>query len=105
MKAQSCKVNKNSDVSTSSSLGHNSDTVEQSKSSQTGNYDPKDLDALGQQLVWRIGRDDLTDDVVVRVGYASATGQFAGRSRLRNLSDAELEEAMRLGEIRVEWVE
>lgn len=83
---------------------------EQRQGDQTAPQTPpmpsaEELDALGQQLVWRIGRDDLTDEVVVRVGYASATGQFADRSRLRNVSDSELEEAMLYGEIRVEWVD
>ena len=63
------------------------------------------LDALGQHLVWRIGRDDLTDEVVVRVGYASAAGQFASLSRLRNVPDADLEQALAAGQIRLEWVE
>ncbi len=63
------------------------------------------LDQLGQHLVWRIGRDDYTDEVVVRVGYASASGQFASLSRLRNLPDSELAEAMQSGAVRIEWVE
>ena len=63
------------------------------------------LDALGQHLVWRMGRDDLTDEVVVRVGYASAAGQFAALSRLRNVPDAELEQALISGQLRLEWVE
>ncbi|MDO4262968.1 MAG: DUF3248 domain-containing protein [Deinococcus sp.] len=66
---------------------------------------PEALDALGQHLVWRIGRDDLTDEVVVRVGYASATGQFAGLSRLRSVPDADLEQALAGGHLRIEWVE
>lgn len=66
---------------------------------------PEALDALGQHLVWRIGRDDYTDEVVVRVGYASATGQFAGLSRLRNIPDADIEQALHSSSLRIEWVE
>ena len=66
---------------------------------------PEALDALGQHLVWRIGRDDYTDEVVVRVGYASATGQFAGLSRLRSVPDADIEQALASGTLRIEWVE
>ncbi|MFC6616622.1 DUF3248 domain-containing protein [Deinococcus radiophilus] len=66
---------------------------------------PEQLDSLGQHLVWRIGRDDVTDEIVVRVGYASATGQFASRSRLRSVSDPELQEALQSGQLRLEWVE
>ena len=66
---------------------------------------PEQLDALGHQLVWRIGRDDYSDEVVVRVGYASATGHFAALSRLRSVPDQELQQAAESGQIRVEWVE
>ena len=78
---------------------------EQSQAEGAARLTPQQLDALGQHLVWRIGRDDLTDEVVVRVGYASAAGQFASLSRLRNVPDADLEQALAAGQIRLEWVE
>lgn len=59
---------------------------------------------LGSQLVWRMGRDDLSDQVIVRVGYASATPEFGHLSRLRSVTDAELEEALEQDELVIEWV-
>ena len=47
------------------------------------------IETLGGQLVWRIGKDDLSDDVVVRLGYASATPRFAHLPRLRSATDQE----------------
>jgi Protein of unknown function (DUF3248) len=63
------------------------------------------LEALGGQLVWRIGKDDLSDDVVVRLGYASATPRFAHLPRLRSATDQELQEALEAGQINIEWVD
>lgn len=66
--------------------------------------DPQMLDALAGQLVWRIGRVSEEGPVTVRVGLARSTAAFADLPRLRNASDAELEEALASGHIRVEWV-
>lgn len=66
--------------------------------------DPRMLDALAGQLVWRIGRVSDEGPVTVRVGLARSTAAFAELPRLRNASDAELEEAVASGHIRVEWV-
>jgi Protein of unknown function (DUF3248) len=63
------------------------------------------VEALGGQLVWRIGKDDLSDDVVVRLGYASATPRFAHLPRLRSASDQELQAALEAGQINIEWVD
>ena len=63
------------------------------------------VETLGGQLVWRIGKDDLSDDVVVRLGYASATPRFAHLPRLRSASDQELQAALEAGQINIEWVD
>ena len=63
------------------------------------------LEALGGQLVWRIGKDELSDNVVVRLGYASATPRFAHLPRLRSAGDAEVQEAAQSGRLVIEWVD
>ena len=63
------------------------------------------LEALGGQLVWRIGKDDLSDEVVVRLGYASATPRFAHLPRLRSATDQELQAALEAGSVVIEWVD
>ncbi|CAM3606872.1 DUF3248 domain-containing protein [Deinococcus frigens] len=66
---------------------------------------PQELEALGGQLVWRIGKDEVSDDVIVRLGYASATPRFAHLPRLRSASDADLLLAMEGGHVVIEWVD
>lgn len=63
------------------------------------------LEALGGQLVWRIGKDETTDEVVVRVGFASATPRFSHLPRLRSASDAELQAALQGGRVVTEWID
>ena len=63
------------------------------------------LEALGGHLVWRIGKDEASEDVVVRVGYASATPRFAFLPRLRSASDAEVQDALARGAVVIEWVD
>ncbi len=63
------------------------------------------LEALGGQLVWRIGKDELSDAVVVRLGFASATPRFSHLPRLRSANDAELQTAVEAGQIVIEWVD
>lgn len=65
----------------------------------------RQLEALGAQLVWRIGKDELSDEVVVRLGYASATPRFAHLSRLRSAGDAELQAALAEHRVVIEWVD
>lgn len=62
------------------------------------------LGSLASQLLWRMGR--LGDDgpVTVRVGFATSAPLFAELPRLKNATDAEVEEAARAGALRVEWV-
>lgn len=66
---------------------------------------PQELEALGGQLVWRIGKDEVSDDVIVRLGYASATPRFAHLPRLRSASDADLLLAIDGGRVVIEWVD
>ncbi len=66
---------------------------------------PHELEALGGQLVWRIGKDDVSDDVIVRLGYASATPRFAHLPRLRSAGDADLLLAVNEGRVVIEWVD
>jgi len=61
--------------------------------------------ALGEYLVWRIGKDEREGVLVVRVGYASSTAKFAQLPRLAPASEAEIEEFKKAGKIRVEWVD
>lgn len=63
------------------------------------------LEVLGGQLVWRIGKDDSSDEVVVRLGYASATPRFAHLPRLRSASDDDLQEALAKNAVVIEWVD
>lgn len=63
------------------------------------------LESLGGQLVWRIGKDDVSDDVVVRLGFASATPRFAHLPRLRSATDQELQAALDVGSVVIEWVD
>ncbi|WP_291430747.1 DUF3248 domain-containing protein [Deinococcus sp.] len=65
----------------------------------------RQLEALGGQLVWRIGKDEASDDVIVRLGFASATPRFAHLSRLRSAGDAELQAALAEDRIVIEWVD
>lgn len=65
----------------------------------------KQLDALGGQLVWRIGKDESSEQVIVRLGYASATPRFAHLPRLRSAGDQELQDALQAGRVVIEWVE
>jgi len=63
------------------------------------------LEALGQHLVWRIGRAEEEEVLVVRVGLASTTPRFKELPRLVNIPDAEIGRLAREGRVRVEWVE
>ncbi|GAA5439417.1 DUF3248 domain-containing protein [Deinococcus caeni] len=65
----------------------------------------RQLEALGGQLVWRIGKDEASDDVIVRLGFASATPRFAHLPRLRSAGDAELQAALAENRVVIEWVD
>ncbi len=63
------------------------------------------LETLAGHLVWKMGKDEDSEALVIRVGYASSTPLFAHRSRLHTLSDAEVQAAMQEHNYRVEWME
>ncbi len=62
------------------------------------------LERLGNHLVWRIGKAEGEELLVVRVGLATAAGEFSHLSRLRNVTDEEIELLAKAGQVRVEWV-
>lgn len=62
------------------------------------------LERLGSHLVWRIGKAEGEEVLVVRVGLASAASEFSHLSRLRNATDEEIEALVKAGQVRVEWV-
>lgn len=63
------------------------------------------LGELGDYLVWRIGTNETEDVLIVRVGLASNTPRFNELSSLRNLGERKIEELVKAGKVRVEWVE
>ncbi|WP_457637424.1 DUF3248 domain-containing protein [Oceanithermus sp.] len=63
------------------------------------------LEELGDYLVWRIGTNESEDVLIVRVGLASKTPRFNELSSLRNLGERKIEELVKAGKVRVEWVE
>lgn len=62
------------------------------------------LEELASNLLWRIGRANDDGPVTVRVGLASSAELFQSLQRLRGAADAEIEEAVNDGTVRVEWV-
>ncbi len=63
------------------------------------------LEALGGQLVWKVGKEEMTERIVVRVGYASATPSFRDLPKLHSATDTELSDAAKNAELVVEWIE
>ncbi len=63
------------------------------------------LETLGNQLVWKIGKDEISERIIVRVGYANATQSFRDLPKLRGASDTEIAAAAKDGELTVEWIE
>jgi len=63
------------------------------------------LDELGGYLVWRIGTNEAEDVLIVRVGLASNTPRFNELPNLRNVGERKIEELVKEGRVRVEWVE
>lgn len=64
----------------------------------------EDLDALASQLLWRVGRVADDGPVTVRVGFATSAPLFADLPKLRSASDADIEQSVEDGTLRVEWV-
>ena len=71
---------------------------------ETAGVSSEDLDALANQLLWRVGRVADDGPVTVRVGFATSASLFADLPKLRSASDAEIEESVQNGTLRVEWV-
>lgn len=65
---------------------------------------PEPFGTLASQLVWRIGLSGDDGPVTVRLGFAGSAARFAELPRLKNATDAEVEEAALAGTLRVEWV-
>ena len=63
------------------------------------------LETLGNQLVWKIGKDEVSENIIVRVGYADATQSFRDLPKLRSASDAEIAAAAKESALTVEWIE
>ncbi len=63
------------------------------------------LETLGNQLVWKIGKDELTERIIVRVAYANATQSFRDLPKLRSATDAEIAAAAKDNLLVVEWIE
>ena len=63
------------------------------------------LETLGNQLVWKIGKDETSERVIVRVGYANATQSFRDLPKLRGATDVEIAAAAKENELTVEWIE
>lgn len=65
----------------------------------------RQLEALGGHLVWRIGKDEASENIVVRLGFASATPRFSHLPKLRSANDTEIQAAIDEGRLLVEWVD
>ncbi|MFC6591360.1 DUF3248 domain-containing protein [Deinococcus lacus] len=63
------------------------------------------LEQLGHHLVWRIGKEEGEEAIVVRVGLAGATPRFAHLPRLRSASDPEIQAALQAGLLRIDWID
>ncbi len=63
------------------------------------------LESLGGNLVWRVGKHEVGEEIVVRLGYASKAPRFAHLPRLRSASDVEVQAALERGQIVIEWVD
>ncbi len=63
------------------------------------------LESLGNQLVWKIGKDEISEKIIVRVGYANATQSFRDLPKLRGATDQEIAAAAKENEMIVEWIE
>lgn len=71
--------------------------------SETG-LDDKTLEGFAASLVWRVGRASDDSPVTVRVGLATNVQLFSELPKLRNASEAEIQEAIAEDNVRVEWV-
>jgi hypothetical protein len=63
------------------------------------------IEALSSNLVWKMGKEEGTENVIVRMGYATSTASFKELPKLRGASDAEIADAAKRGELTVEWID
>ncbi len=76
--------------------------VEQAMTKQ--GLDSDTLEALGSQLLWRIGQSFDKQSLIIRVGLAKSASLFAELPKLRGASDLDVEMALKTGDFEVEWV-
>lgn len=69
-----------------------------------GGLGEQELEELASQLLWRIGRAEGEERITVRAGFASSAGLFQTLPKLRSVQDAEIEAAVKEGELKFEWV-
>ncbi|MFN8509157.1 MAG: DUF3248 domain-containing protein [Deinococcaceae bacterium] len=63
------------------------------------------LDLLANNLVWRLGKDEDSEQLIIRVGFASSAPRFSEHSKLRSISDAEVQSAIAQDNYRIEWID
>lgn len=63
------------------------------------------IEALSSNLVWKMGKEEGTEKVIVRMGYATNTSSFKDLPKLRGATDAEIADAAKKGELTVEWID
>jgi hypothetical protein len=81
-------------------LGHSDDPPDGGET-----VDVAVLEALAGQLVWKIGQDEHSQRIVVRLGYASATRSFSDLPKLQGVSDQQVLDALNNRQLVVEWIE
>lgn len=63
------------------------------------------IEALSSNLVWKMGKEEGTEKVIVRMGYATNTSSFKELPKLRGATDTEIADAAKKGELTVEWID
>jgi hypothetical protein len=52
-----------------------------------------------------MGKEEGTEKVIVRMGYATNTSSFKELPKLRGATDSEIADAAKKGELTVEWID
>ena len=63
------------------------------------------IESLSSNLVWKMGKEEGTEKVIVRMGYATSTSSFKDLPKLRGATDIEIADAAKKGELTVEWID
>jgi hypothetical protein len=63
------------------------------------------IESLSSNLVWKMGKEEGTEKVIVRMGYATSTSSFKDLPKLRGATDTEIADAAKKGELTVEWID